>query len=264
MAGLVRLPLGAIAAIGLTIVAGHNLTALVPRERPHALAEGDLGWLFKILYFGGGLGGGESPSFLVLYSLIPWIGVMATGYAFGAVLRREPARRRRACLAIGLGATAAFLVLRFFNLYGDRPWAGSEEMPGWLAFLNTTKYPASLLFLLMTLGPLIAALPFLEGAGNRLTRGLAVFGRVPFTFYLLHIPLIHALAVLISLVRTPEATGWLFQDHPLRPGPVPDGYVWSLGLLYAVTALAVVALYFPCRWVAQLKAQRRHSWLSYV
>ena len=264
MAALVRLPLGVIATIGLAIVAGHNLTALVPRERLHALVEGDLGWLFKILYFGGGLGGGENPSFLVLYSLVPWIGVMATGYAFGALLRRDPVRRRRACLAIGLGAVAAFLVLRSFNLYGDRPWAGSDEMPGWLAFLNTTKYPASLLFLLMTLGPLIASLPLLEGIRGRLGRWLAVFGRVPFTFYLLHIPLIHALAVLISLFRTPEATAWLFQDHPLRPGPVPAGYVWSLGLLYGVTAVVVVALYFPCRRVAQLKAHGLHPWLRYI
>jgi hypothetical protein len=91
-----------------------------------------------------------------------------------------------------------------------------------------------------------------------------VFGRVPFTFYLLHIPLIHALAVLISLFRTPEATAWLFQDHPLRPGPVPGGYVWSLGLLYGVTAVAVIALYFPCRRVAQLKARSAHGWLRYV
>lgn len=91
-----------------------------------------------------------------------------------------------------------------------------------------------------------------------------MFGRVPFAFYLLHIPLIHALAVLISLFRTPEATAWLFQDHPLRPGPVPGGYVWSLGLRYGVTAVAVLALYFPCRRVAQLKARGLHPWLRYI
>ena len=221
MAALVRLPLGVIATIGLAIVAGHNLTALVPRERLHALVEGDLGWLFKILYFGGGLGGGESPSFLVLYSLVPWIGVMATGYAFGALLRRDPARRRRACLAVGLGAVAAFLVLRLFNLYGDRPWAGSDEMPGWLAFLNTTKYPASLLFLLMTLGPLIAALPLLEGARDQPqpVAGTRVRPSAVHVLPAAHSLAIHALAVLISLLRTPEATAWLFQDHPLPAGP---------------------------------------------
>ena len=188
---------------------------------------------------------------------------MAAGYAFGRVLTRERAARTRACLAIGLGSIAAFLVLRGFNLYGDRPWAAGDEMPGVLAFLNTTKYPASLLFLLMTLGPTIAALPLLENAHGRLARWLAVFGRVPFAYYLLHIPLIHLVALVISLVRTPAATGWLFHDHPLRPGPVPDGYMWSLGLLYAVTALVVVALYFPCRRFAELKAQRAHAWLSY-
>jgi hypothetical protein len=168
----------------------------------------------------------------------------------------ERPARARACLTIGLGSIAAFLVLRGFNLYGDRPWTAGEEMPGVLAFLNTSKYPASLLFLLMTLGPKVAALPLLENAHGRLARWLAVFGRVPFAYYLLHIPLIHLVALVISLVRTPAATGWLFHDHPLRPGPVPDGYMWSLGLLYAVTALVVVMLYFPCRRFANLKARR--------
>jgi hypothetical protein len=230
------------------------------------LVSGGLGWLFKLLYFGGGiaLGGGSTPNLFVLYSLVPWLGVMAAGYGFGRVVCLDLAARRRACLAIGLGSIAAFLVLRGFNLYGDWPWAASAEMPGWLAFLNTTKYPASLLFLLMTLGPTIALMPLVENARGWLAGWLSVFGRVPFAYYLMHIPLIHAIALGISLLRTPAATGWLFHDHPLRPGPVPDGYMWSLGLLYAVTALVVVVLYFPCRSLAELKARRAHPWLSYL
>jgi hypothetical protein len=248
------------------MIAGHNLSALLPEQSVRALLSGGFGWLFKILYFGGGiaLGGGATPNLFVLYSLVPWIGVMAAGYAFGRVVGLERPARTRACLAISLGSTAAFLVLRGFNLYGDRPWAAGEEMPGLLAFLNTSKYPASLLFLLMTLGPTIAALPLLESTHGRLARWLAVFGRVPFAYYMLHIPLIHLAALAISVVRTPAATGWLFHDHPLRPGPVPDGYMWSLGLLYAVTALVVVVLYFPCRRFADLKARRGHPWLSYL
>ena len=262
MAPLVRLPLPAVGAFGLLMIAGHNLSALLSEESVRSLLAGGLGWLLRILYFGGGIAvGSATPNVFVLYSLVPWVGVMAAGYAFGRVLTRE--RPGRACLVIGLGSIAAFLVLRGFNLYGDWPWAGGDEMPGWLAFLNTSKYPASLLFLLMTLGPTIAALPLVENAHGWLARSLAVFGRVPFAYYLLHIPLIHLIALAISLVRTPAATGWLFHDHPLRPGPVPDGYMWSLGLLYAVTALVVVALYFPCRRFAELKAQRAHPWLSY-
>jgi len=265
MAPLVRLPLPAVGTFGMLMIAGHNLSAVLPEESVRALLAGGFGWLFKILYFGGGIAlGSETPNVFVLYSLVPWIGVMAAGYAFGGVLSLERPARTRACLAIGLGSIAAFLVLRGFNLYGDRPWSAGEEMPGVLSFLNTSKYPASLLFLLMTLGPTIAALPLLEDAHGGLARWLTVFGRVPFAYYLLHIPLIHVVALVISLVRTPAATGWLFHDHPLRPGPVPDGYMWSLGLLYAVTAIVVVALYFPCRRFAELKAERAHPWLSYL
>ena len=91
-----------------------------------------------------------------------------------------------------------------------------------------------------------------------------MFGRVPFFYYVLHIPLIHAIAVAISLARTPADTGWLFANHPMLPPPVPAGYAWSLPLLYAVTAAVVVGLYVPCRWYAALKARRREAWLGYL
>jgi hypothetical protein len=116
----------------------------------------------------------------------------------------------------------------------------------------------------MTLGPTIALIPALEHARGRVARWLTVFGRVPFFYYVLHLPLIHVVAVLISLVRTPGQTWWLFANHPMMPPPVPDGYMWSLPLLYAVTAVVVVALYFPCRWFAGLKARRKDPWLSYL
>jgi hypothetical protein len=137
-------------------------------------------------------------------------------------------------------------------------------MPPWLAFLSTTKYPASLQFLLMTLGPTLVVLPFLETARGRVAHWLEVFGRVPFFYYVLHIPLIHVVAVLISLVRTPASTGWLVANHPLMPPEVPPGYQWSLPLLYLVFALVVIALYFPCRWYSRVKAQSRNRWLSFL
>src|SRR5207237_2828832 len=118
--------------------------------------------------------------------------------------------------------------------YGDpRPWSTSAR---WLMWLNTTQFPASLQFLLIALGAAIALLPSLERMRNRVAGWLTVFGRVPLFYYLLHIPLIHAVAVLISLVRSPQATPWLFRNHPLAPPPVPPGYMWSLGLLYLVFA----------------------------
>jgi uncharacterized membrane protein len=268
MALLVRLPLAAIASVGIAVVAGHNLSAFASRDAIRQLAQGAAGPLLSVLYFGGGFpvgaGGGSQANFLVLYSIVPWIGVMAAGYAFGAVLAAPVARRRRACIGIGIGAIVAFVLLRTFNLYGDRPFVPNGRAPAWLLFLATTKYPASLQFLLMTLGPTIAVLPLLEDARGRLARWLTVFGRVPLFYYLLHIPFIHLVAVAVSLVRTPGDTGWLFAHHPMDPPPVPPGYTWSLALLYAVTVLVVVALYFPCRWFGRRKAERHGGWLSYL
>jgi len=130
--------------------------------------------------------------------------------------------------------------------------------------LSATKYPASFIFLLMTLGPTIIVLPILERVSGRFVDWLSVFGRVPLFYYLLHIPLIHSVAIGISLIRSPSATEWLFQNHPMNPGLAPEGYRWSLELLYVVTAGVVVALYFPCRWFARLKSKHKDTWLSYL
>jgi uncharacterized membrane protein len=265
LAALLWLPLGWIAGIGALVVAGHNL--LDPRlpALRQAVSGNSLSWLWQILYFGGPVQLGEhGPPLVVLYVLVPWAGVMALGYAFGAVLGWEDGRRRRACLLIGLGATLMFLVLRAFNLYGDpRPW-GQSPMPALLSFLNTTKYPASLLFLLMTLGPTVALLSLLEHARGRVAGFLTVFGRVPLFYYLLHIPLIHVLALGVSWLREGAVNPWLFANHPMMMPPPPDGYVWSLGLLYLVTVIAVGMLYFPCRWLAGVKLRSRSVWLSYL
>jgi hypothetical protein len=137
-------------------------------------------------------------------------------------------------------------------------------MPGLLSFLNTTKYPASLGFLLMTLGPTIALIPLLERARGAVTRFVAVFGRVPFFYYVLHIPLIHALALVVSRIRLGEVSPWLFANHPMGNPPPPDGYTWSLGLLYLVFAVTIAFLYFPCRWFSDLKVRRTDWWLRYL
>lgn len=254
MALLVRLPLAVIAAFGILMIAAHN-----------AIRVDAAGWFWQVLYSGGPIGDWDrGPVLFVLYSLIPWVGVMAAGYAFGAVIIAEPARRRRLCLAIGVGATVLFVILRAVNGYGDpRPWSG-ERGPAWLSFLNTTKYPASLDFLLMTLGPSIAVLPLLETARGRLARWLEVFGRVPLFYYLLHIPLIHAAALVVSLIRDGRVEPWLFGNHPAMIGTAPEGYMWSLPLLYLVWIAMVVLLYFPCRWFAAVKAGHPDTWLRYL
>jgi uncharacterized membrane protein len=274
MAGLVRLPMSAVGAIGVVVIAGHNVMDPYFWPIASSLDERGLAWLWKILYFSFFAGpisiGADGPRLMVLYSIVPWVGVMAAGYAFGVVVTSDAARRRGLCLRIGLSAMALFLVLRGFNLYGDpNPWGvptddGRPGMPALLGFLNTTKYPASLMFLLMTLGPTIALVPLIETARGALARWLTVFGCVPFFFYLLHIPLIHVLAIVVSVVRFGAVSPWLFTNHPMGNPPAPDGYTWSLGLLYLVWAGAIALLYVPCRWFAELKAKRNAWWLSYL
>ena len=276
MAGLVKLPLPVVGMIGVTIIAAHNLMDSHMGRLLEGLDQNRLSGLWKVFYVGFFAGpiqfGPNGPNLIVLYSIIPWIGVMAAGYAFGKILILEPSQRKRLCLAIGLSAVGLFLLLRGFNLYGDpRPWHisvlgrnGAPPMPALFAFLNTTKYPASLSFLLMTLGPIIALIPVIEGLGGALARRIILFGRVPFFFYMLHIPLIHVLALLVSKIRLGFVSPWLFANHPMGNPEPPDGYVWSLPLLYLVWGIAIVLLYFACRWFAALKAQRNDWWLQYL
>ncbi|MCI0556476.1 MAG: heparan-alpha-glucosaminide N-acetyltransferase domain-containing protein, partial [Anaerolineae bacterium] len=275
MAGLVKLPLKIVAAFVVMIIFGHNLLdsylwTLVP-----TLGDDVGSALWKIAYVGFFAGpisaGPEGPNLIVLYSLVPWVGVMAAGYAFGNILTFESEQRNRVCLRIGLGAIALFVMLRGFNLYGDfQPWSipsdgpDGSKMPALLSFLNTTKYPASLLFLLMTLGPTIAVIPVLEKARGVITDAIALFGRVPFFYYMLHIPLIHALALVISYISNGEVSDWLFMNHPMGVGPAPEGYRWSLTTMYFVWAITIVILYYLCRWFAKVKATRTEWWLKYL
>ena len=276
MAGLVKLPLAAVGTIGMVIIIAHNLMDSHMGPLLDGLDQNRLSGLWKITYVGFFAGpiqfGADGPNLIVLYSIVPWIGVMAAGYAFGKILTLEPARRNRLCLTIGLSAIGLFLLLRGLNLYGDpRPWHaavagrnGAPPMPALFAFLNTSKYPASLDFLLMTLGPIITLIPLLENLRGPIARAITVFGRVPFFFYMLHIPLIHALALLVSKIRLGFVSPWLFANHPMGNTEPPDGYVWSLPLLYLVWGIAIVLLYFACRWFAALKLKRNDWWLQYL
>lgn len=267
LAGLIWLPVRAIAAIGIGIVALQQLIVGLLVRGDSSFADGGAPWYAQLLYFGGPiqLGGANGPTFFVLYSLFSWAALMAAGYAFGAVMLLEPARRRRVLLTLGAGCVAAFLVLRGLDVYGDpRHWRGAGQGAAWMRFLNTSKYPASLLFSLMTLGPMFLVMPALEGARGKVADVLALFGRVPLFFYLLHIPLIHATAMVVSLIRRDGGIGWLLGNHPTMIGPAPDGYRWSLPLLYLITALCVALLYLPCRWFAAQRARRPDSWLRYL
>jgi uncharacterized membrane protein len=252
MSLLVRLPVKTVGIIGLATILAQDVFGLLARALPETLA-----WLGQFVYTGGGVTLG-SITVTVLYSIVPWIGVMAVGYAFGEILLRDPQDRRRACVRIGLTATVAFLI----GAGALVAIAGENEMPALFQVLNQRKYPASQLYLLMTLGPPIALLPFTEKARGAFARMLGVFGRVPMFYYLLHIPLIHVLALIAWKLRDGQAHGEWFVSAPYVS--VEPAARWGLPLLYLVFVIAVVVLYFPCRWFAAMKAQARPAWLQYL
>ena len=262
LAGLIYLPYRALLAVSLGMIALHNLTDSVA-----AAQFGSLGWIWQILHQQGVIATGP-PAVIVAYPLVPWIGVMAAGFCFGRIYRLPADRRRAVAVGIGLALIAAFVVVRAANIYGDpRPWM-IQNRPGFtlLSFLNCTKYPVSLSFLLMTLGPAIVLL----GLFDRLRPGdrnpLIVFGRTPLLYFILHIPLIHAFAIALTWMRY-GAVPFLFMPPPTLGTPrnvFPPDYGWSLGMVYVVTAVVVLTMYPVCRWFAQLRARRRAWWLSYL
>jgi uncharacterized membrane protein len=266
LAALIWLPIPVIGAFGVAVIALHNLMDFLSPAAGQSLQESSLSWLWQILYFGGPIQlGHNGPTLMVLYSIVPSIGVMAAGYAFGAVMTLEPERRNRICVEIGAAAVLLFLVLRTLDVYGDpRHWHVAGPAPAILRFINTSKYPASLLFLLMTLGPTILLLPLAERARGKVGEIFSIFGRVPMFYYLLHIPTIHLAAVIVSFAREGQVNPWLFTNHPMMNPPPPEGYMWSLALLYTVFFVVVAVLYLPCRWYARRKATNPAPWMRYI
>jgi len=258
LALLVRLPVGVVGALGVAIVAFHNLLDPIRPAR-----FGTFAWVWNVLHVNSWtpIAAPGGHAFLVVYPLVPWIGVIAAGYAFGIVYTWAPERRRRFLGIGGAALSLLFVVLRWTNVYGD-PHRWSVQKDGMytvMSFLNCEKYPPSLLYLLMTLGPAIALLAVLERPAGPLASKVCVYGRVPFFYYVLHIPLIHAMAVAVFLV--------LYGPAMLRYGPAnppPPDFGFGLPFVYAVWLLAVAILYLPCRWYAALKARRREAWLSYL
>ena len=268
MGAIIWLPMWAIATFGVSVIFLHNFIDLLPAATKEQLSQSALAPLWQILYFGGPIQlGTHGPTLAVLYSIFPWIGVMAAGYAFGAVVTMERERRDNICVAIGVAAIVLFFILRTTDVYGDpRHWhaTAQTQIPTFFRYINTTKYPASLQFLLMTLGPTILLMPLFDRARGKIGEFIATFGRVPMFYYLLHIPAIHFAALIVSLVREGKVDGWLFANHPMMNPPPPDGYMWSLGLLYLVFAVVVAALYIPCRWYAQRKSTAPATWMRFI
>lgn len=256
LAGLIWLPTRAVGVLGLVTITFQQVFSLAPRMLPQAIRT-SVGWLWEFIYSSGL---DTPPPIVVLYVLVPWIGVMAVGYAFGDIMLRDTNERRRLCLRIGLSATALFLVIGGLAVILQP--APANAPPALFRLLNQQKYPASQLFLLMTLGPTIALLPLAERARGRLAGVLTTFGRVPLFYYLLHIPVIHITALVAWYLREGSVHAEYFKTAPYAQ--VPPEHRWGLPLLYLVFVIVIALLYFPCRWFAEVKARHPKGWLSYL
>jgi uncharacterized membrane protein len=257
LAGLVHLPRWAIATIGLAMIAGHNLLDGIDADE-----LGQAGWLWKLLHEPGLIEIGPHARLFVLYVLVPWSGVMAAGYALGPVFRLDLARRRSFLLRTGAAITAGFIVLRASNLYGD-PAAWSVQgsaLATALSFIDCEKYPPSLLYLMMTLGPALILLALFERAHGAFAGVVTTFGRVPFFFYVVHVAFIHALAVGFAWITVGDV-GWMFG---VSFSQKPASYGLGLPGVYIVWLCVLAALYPPCRAFAALKRRRREWWWSYL
>jgi uncharacterized membrane protein len=258
LAGVQLMGRRACLVLGVAIVAGHNLLDPVwPRT-----ALLDQSWpLWTALHSQMSISAGPFL-FVFIYPVLPWIGVMLAGCGISEVFERPAGQRNATLLRTGLALTAAFVVLRAIGAYGDpNPWQWQERglIATTIDFLNTTKYPPSLAFLLMTLGPAAMLCAVSDRRSGGIKDALVIFGRVPFAFYVAHVALIHVLSVLLGIAQG------------FRPGEMmtiflfyPSGYGVPLPAVYVVWAIVIAMLYPFCRWMASLKARRRDWWLSYV
>jgi uncharacterized membrane protein len=255
LAGLIWLPRIAIAAVGVVMIVAHNG---LDRVQP-LLSEASPAWV--LLHISGPLTISGTSVALVIYPLIPWIGVMALGYAIGSYfVGPNPARPKR-LLHIGTFLTLSFLLLRMANLYGEPVgWAPHQNTTATLiSFFNVTKYPPSLQFLLTTLGPALILLGWFERFTGGVSGRLVTIGRVSFFYYVVHLYVIHAIAVSIGLWQglSVRDMAVFFLDNPANFGI-------SLGGVYLVWVVTILAMYPACAWFAGIKARRRDWWLQYL
>ncbi len=284
LAGLIHLPLRVVAGFGVLMIALHNLLDRYQAQGGWQGPNSPVPTYWAKLYFilhqpfeAFPVVGFPSPVVFVIYPLIPWVGVMAAGYAFGALYQLDAQRRRRILLIIGSVATALFIIVRFINQYGDPShWSPqSSAVFTFLSFLNTTKYPPSLLYLLMTLGPAMFALAWFESNQavssesepgrqslvGKIRNVFITFGRVPLFFYLLQWPTAHLMSALVHLAAG-KPIRWMFDGQ--MPPSAPAGSGFNLAVVYGCWIAGVILLYPLCKWFAGVKQRRRDWWLSYL
>ncbi|HEY6505107.1 MAG TPA: heparan-alpha-glucosaminide N-acetyltransferase domain-containing protein [Chitinophagaceae bacterium] len=260
---LIRFPFPVILIYGLLIVFFHNLA-----DTPEKMNNGPVGFWWNLVHgrfyfasFGGNRG------LLVVYAFLPWSGVMALGYCFGKLFHRDAdaAWRKKALIYIGSGLIILFFILRGFNNYGD-PFPWTEQSRGgiytFISFFNANKYPPSLVYLCMTLGPAILFLAFIEHIKNRVTGFFITYGRVPFFFYILHFYLIHILCVIAFYANGFGNGDIISPGSPFLFRPLDFGY--SLWVVYLIWIAVVLSLYPLCKKYDKFKSTQRKWWTSYV
>ncbi|MEJ7821912.1 MAG: heparan-alpha-glucosaminide N-acetyltransferase domain-containing protein [Chitinophagaceae bacterium] len=260
LAGLIYLPFIGIIIIGAILIGAHNLLdgVQVTGNTIQAFGWSLLHQTGEFKFFG--------RIFFVGYPILSWVGVMALGYCLGKLYNPfiEAVRRKKILIILGSAIIILFILLRAINIYGDpRPWSYHASAAfTFLSFINVFKYPPSLLYILITLGPAILFLAFAEKPLNRLSKMVSVFGRVPMFYYILHLYLIHALAEIAAYF-----TGFKWSDKTIWMNANPElkGYGFSLGTTYLVWICIVILLYPLCKWYDRYKtAHKEKWWLSYL
>ena len=263
LAGLIYFPVKYILTFGFLLVLGHNLL-----DNTHV--QGNtlpaFGWalLHDQNFFSW-----QGHNVLVGYPVLPWIGMIALGYCFGILYSPSftPEKRKKWLLAIGLSAIGLFIAIRFINIYGDPSHWSSQPSAFYtfLSFIKATKYPPSLLYTLMTLGPAILFLAFTENARGALSRVISVYGRVPMFYYLIHIYLVHILTIVAATLFTDYSWNLWILKEPLWFAQTLKGYGFSLGVVYLVWIGIVIALFPLCKWYDRYKQSHKEKWwLSYL
>ena len=263
LSALIYLSLNLQLVVGLVLVFGHNLLDGI---NVSGVSIESIIWY--LLHQQGFITIGESRAAFLLYPLIPLLGLTVLGYSFGNIYHKdfEPEKRKKLLLQLGSAATLLFFMLRIINIYGDpQPWeAQSTFIYSVLSFFNTTKYPSSLQFLLMTIGPSLLFLYFIEGIKNKLTNLFLVVGRVPLFYYVLHMYLIHLLAFVGVIISGRPLADMILMANDFRTGSLVD-YGFGLHVVYAVWIIVVILLFPLCKWFNNYKSNNRDKkWLSYL
>jgi uncharacterized membrane protein len=263
LAALIYLKRSWLLAIAILLIAGHNLL-----DNIHVSGHGVSAFFWSVLHEPGNFRVGRFTVY-IMYPVLPWIGIMVIGYYLGFLFSNhfDPEKRIRTLVVLGFTATAAFYFLRVFNIYGDpSEWVAQKNISfSLLSLLNTTKYPPSLLYTLMTLGPALIFLAIAEIPLNAFSEKLVVFGRVPFFYYIVHIFLIHLLAMAGAVI-----SGYRWSDMILNTRmnmtPALKGYGFNLLTVYLLWAGLIFVMYPFCKWYYGYKRTHLSSrrWLSYI